>query len=234
MDVAKCYLIQFLNFFPYQVFSGLEPICNGGIQAGQPRLSTWYLNSMLTPGHIHYLVSGTRAKAELLNGLPNTSHHSKWSCSSSGWSSWHCQSLLHLHRFIWLPLSRLSLFSRRKIQVFKLQFHYTIFLMFQVDWMKTQVYRPHAVMGAFKCFRMVQSINRSTFALLTLPQLSDLWFSKPPVTPGQESHKWSLVCSQDGAILEPGCCQPSHWEKGGPSLKPWEGSGWVISPCKTF
>lgn len=63
------------QFFSDQVFSGLGPICNRGVQAGQPCLSTWYMNGVLTPGHIHCLVSRTRSKAELLNGLPNMYHH---------------------------------------------------------------------------------------------------------------------------------------------------------------
>lgn len=89
-------------------------------------------------------------------------------------------------------------------------------------------------MGAFKCFRTAWSINNSTFALLILPQLRDLWVSKPPVTPRQESHKCSLVCSPYGLSWNLGAASPATEKAVVSAWSPEMGSGWVTSPYETW
>lgn len=127
--VAKFHLTQFLNFFLGQVFGRLVHICNVGIQAGQSCLRTPYLNGAFTPHHIYCLISGTRPKSE----FPQSSADHISSRAQSG--------LAHLqdgvpdtanHSFTSYNLHAQAFFLKEK-QVFKLQFYYHVFHMFQVD-----------------------------------------------------------------------------------------------------
>lgn len=112
---SKIYLIQFFNFFLDRVFSGLGHICSVGIRAGQPRLRAPHRNRLFTPCHIYCVTTDTvKDRTSKFYQTCDITLCSNRSYSSSGWSSWHCQSLLHLHRFVWLPLPHVSLFSRRK------------------------------------------------------------------------------------------------------------------------
>lgn len=103
-DIAKFHPIWFPVLFP-------AFICNGGTQTGQPRLRVlnWVELSIYSVPHL-LLISGSRSKAE---PPQSSARHtitwcSEWPYSSSGWSSWHYQSLRYLHRFVWLLPSHLS------------------------------------------------------------------------------------------------------------------------------